>query len=83
MRRRVTDTVRTIADLNNEMISPLFQGVAEATEEAIYNSLLRATTTRGADGHTVSALPLDSTMAVLRKYNVLGWDRTGAPRGSH
>ena len=80
MRRRVTDTVRTIADLNNEMISPLFQGVAEATEEAIYNSLLRATTTHGADGHTVNALPLDSTMAVLRKYNVLGWDRTVAPR---
>jgi D-aminopeptidase len=80
MRRRITDTVRTIADLNNEMISPLFQGVAEATEEAIYNSLLRATTTHGAGGHTVEALPLDSTMAVLRKYNVLRWDRRRARR---
>ena len=79
MRRAITDTVRTIADLNNEAMSPLFQGVAEATEEAIYNSLFRATTTRGYDGHTVEALPIDSTVAILKKYNVLDWGRTLPP----
>lgn len=80
MRRRITDTVRTIADLDNEAMSPLFQGVAEATEEAIYNSLFRATTTRGYAGHTVQALPIDSTLAILKKYNALHWDRTVPPR---
>lgn len=80
MRRRITDTVRTIADLDNEAMSPLFQGVAEATEEAIYNSLFRATTTRGYAGHTVQALPIDSTLAILRKYNALRWDRTVPPK---
>jgi len=79
MRRRITDTVRTIADLDNESMSPLFQGVAEATEEAIYNSLFRATTTRGYAGHTVQALPIDSTLAILKKYNALHWDRTVPP----
>lgn len=79
MRRRITDTVRTVADLDNEAMSPLFQGVAEATEEAIYNSLFRATTTRGYAGHTVQALPIDRTLAILRKYNALNWNRTVPP----
>jgi D-aminopeptidase len=35
------------AELSNDAVSPLFQAVAEATEEAIYNSLFMATTTRG------------------------------------
>jgi len=38
--------VAQIAELSNEDVSPLFQAVAEATEEAIYNSLFMATTTR-------------------------------------
>lgn len=75
VRRAITDTVRTVSDLNNEAMSPLFQGVAEAAEEAIYNSLFRATTTRGYGGHTVSALPLDRTLTILRKYHALDWGR--------
>ena len=73
MRRKITesDSVRTVADLDNDAMSPLFQGVAEATEEAIYNSLFRATTVRGYAGHTVQALPLDSTMTILRKYHAV------------
>lgn len=63
---------------NNEM-SPLFQAVAEATEEAIYNSLFRATTTRGARGSVVEALPLERTLEILQRYNALHWDRTLAP----
>jgi D-aminopeptidase len=59
-------------------MSALFQGVVEATEEAIYNSLFKATTTEGHRG-TVEALPLDRVMEVLRKYNALGWDRTLPP----
>src|SRR5690606_35158794 len=54
------------AFLSNDVVSPLFQAVAEATEEAIYNSLFRATTIGD-----VEALPLDQTMDVLRKYNAV------------
>ncbi len=36
--------VRQVNDLGNDAMSALFQGVVEATEEAIYNSLFKATT---------------------------------------
>jgi len=63
-------TKPSAALLSNEAMSPLFLAVIEATEEAIYNSLFRATTTTGR-GHTVEALPIDRTLEVLRKYNAL------------
>jgi D-aminopeptidase len=56
--------------LSNEAMSPLFLAVIEATEEAIYNSLFRATTTTGR-GHTVEALPIARTLEILKKYNAL------------
>ena len=62
---------RSIKVLGNEAMSPLFLAVIEATEEAIYNSLFRATIITGR-GHTVEALPLDRTMEILRKHNALG-----------
>src|SRR5881392_646036 len=64
---RLTDTVAVVA---NDAMSPLFQAVIEATEEAIYNSLLRAETVRGYRG-TVRALPLDSTAAILKRFGVI------------
>jgi D-aminopeptidase len=62
---------RSIKVLPNDAMSPLFLAVIEATEEAIYNSLFRATTTTSR-GHTVEALPLDRTIEILRKHNALG-----------
>ncbi len=59
-----------VALLSNEAMSPLFLAAIEATEEAIYNSLFRATTTTGR-GHTVEALPLDRTLEILRKHGAL------------
>lgn len=56
--------------LGNESMSPLFEAVIEATEEAIYNSLFRAHDMTGR-GHTVKALPLKETLEVLRKYRVV------------
>jgi D-aminopeptidase len=56
--------------LSNDAMSPLFEAVIEATEEAVYNSMLRATTVSG-HGHTVEALPLAPTIAILRKYHAL------------
>src|SRR5437588_3927237 len=60
--------------LSNEAMSPLFLAVIEATEEAIYNSLFRATTTTGR-GHTVDALPIDRTLEILRRHGALLQDR--------
>src|SRR6266704_1629317 len=59
--------------LSNDAMSPLFLAVIEATEEAIYNSLFRATTTTWR-GHTVEALPIDHTLEILRKHGALGSD---------
>ncbi|HKD14454.1 MAG TPA: P1 family peptidase, partial [Candidatus Angelobacter sp.] len=56
--------------LANEAMSPLFEAVIEATEEAIYNSLFRARDASG-QGHTIKALPLKETLEILRKYNVV------------
>jgi D-aminopeptidase len=61
---RKTEGVTTLA------MSPLFLAAIEATEEAIYNSMLKATTTTG-NGHTVEALPVERTMEILRKHQVI------------
>jgi len=53
-------------ELPNDAMTPLFQAVAEATEEAIYNSLFRATTVKGHRG-TVEALPLERILKILGK----------------
>lgn len=50
--------LRATIEVPNEQVSPLFQAVIEATEEAIYNSLCMATTTVGYRGRRVEALPL-------------------------
>jgi D-aminopeptidase len=52
--------------LPDDALSPLFQAAIEATEEAIFNSLLRATTVRGRDGHVAEAIPIDRLRQVLR-----------------
>jgi D-aminopeptidase len=57
--------------LSNDAMSPLFMAVIEATEEAVYNSLFRATTTTGR-GRTVEALPIERTIEILRKYGAIG-----------
>ena len=48
----------TVTELPNARLSPLFEAVIEATEEAIYNALCMATTMTGYRGNTVEALPL-------------------------
>ena len=64
----------TTCELPNERISPLFQAVIEATEEAIYNSLFAATTMSGRDARTVEALPIDRVIATLRTRTALTAD---------
>jgi len=71
-------TLHTVELLPNDLLSPLFEAVVEATEEAIYNSMFRATTTRGHRG-TVEALPLDRVREVLARYGALDQDRRLPP----
>lgn len=70
VRRRRTPAVRSIQELGNDGMSPLFQAVIEATEEAIYNSLLKATTVKGHRA-TAEALPIDRTIEILSRYKAL------------
>src|SRR5207253_10609940 len=51
-------TCRDCKPTANDAMSPLFVAVIDATEEAIDNSLLKATTTTG-NGRTIDALPLE------------------------
>jgi D-aminopeptidase len=69
-RAKATANVYSQNVLSNDAMSPLFLAAIEATEEAIYNSLFRATTITGR-GHTVEALPLEKTLDILRKYHAL------------
>jgi D-aminopeptidase len=51
-------------------MSPLFEAVIEATEEAVYNSMFKATTMTGS-GHTVEALPIEKTVELLRAHHAI------------
>ena len=66
--RRRTDGQATTGGpvLRNDRMSPLFVAVADATEEAILNSMFRATTTRGQGGRTLTALPIERVVELCR-----------------
>lgn len=57
-----------IALVREDDLSVFFEAVIDATEEAIYNSLLRATSVRGDQGHTVEAIPIEKLRELLKKY---------------
>ncbi|MED6332625.1 MAG: P1 family peptidase [Pseudomonadota bacterium] len=59
--------------LVNDSMSPLFAATAEATEEAIYNAIFKATTVSSARGE-LQAIPMDSLIQILERYEVLNWD---------
>ena len=56
-------------------MTPLFAATAEATEEAIYNAIFKATTISSSRGE-LRAIPLEDLMRVLGKYQSLNWDQT-------
>lgn len=68
-RINANDALRNICVLGNDAMSPLFQAVIEATEEAIINSLLKATTVTG-NGRTIEALPIEKLKEILKKYSL-------------
>ncbi|HLW77358.1 MAG TPA: P1 family peptidase [Bryobacteraceae bacterium] len=58
-----------VESLPSDSMSTLFEAALESTEEAVYNSLLQATTVTG-NGRTVEAIPIDRLRELLRKYGV-------------
>jgi D-aminopeptidase len=69
VRRRYGATRLAGTEIGNDEMTGLFQGAAEATEEAIYNSLFAATTVT-ARGGTVEALPADEVIRILDRHDV-------------
>ena len=68
--------VGTYSELSNDAASPVFAAAAEATEEAIYNSLLMATTTRSIDAVTgkpvtVEALDIAAVRRILAAHGLV------------
>jgi D-aminopeptidase len=62
---RAAGPTQTVTLLRDERISPLFLAAAEATEEAILNSLFKAERMEGKGGHVAEALPLDKLRSLV------------------
>jgi D-aminopeptidase len=59
------ERTQTVEELHNDAMSPLFLAVVEAVEEAVYNSLLRATDVAGHAGNRGEAIPIDRLRELL------------------
>ena len=77
-RPRSSDVPVVTPSLVNESMSPLFAATAEATEEAIYNAIFKATTVESSRGK-LEAIPVEDLVRILEKHGVLNWDRTLSP----
>lgn len=60
----------TVLNEQHPALDALFLAVVEATEEAVLNALCAAHSIEGRDGHRVEALPLEATLAILRRQGV-------------
>lgn len=69
---RVSATPVATEVLVNDSLSPLFAAVTEATVEAVYNAIFKATTVSSARGE-LKAVPIERVKTILEKYNALHW----------
>ncbi len=69
-RPRESDAPVDTPSLVNAAMSPLFAATAEATEEAVYNAMFKATTVTSERG-TLEAIPIEEVRQVLERYNAL------------
>lgn len=65
------DRTAEITMLSNDRLDPVFEATVQAVEEAILNSMVKARTMSGANGHIVTELPHDGLREALRKYGRL------------
>ena len=66
---RLSETSVNTGSVSNASMSPLFAATVEATEEAIYNALLKATTVESSRGR-LEAISIDDVREVLEKFNL-------------
>lgn len=59
---------KSIVNVPNDYMSPLFLAVVEATEEAIYNSLFMANDMKGYKNREMNSLPVEKTLRIMDKY---------------
>jgi D-aminopeptidase len=65
------EATQTQTLLRDENLSPLFQAAREAAEEAILNSLLKATAITGFRGHHCEAIPVDRLIEICKRYGAI------------
>lgn len=68
---RQADKQQEQTTLRDDTLSPLFQATREAAEEAILNSLLKATAVAGFQGHEMGAIPIDRLIEICRRHGVI------------
>lgn len=71
VRHEATTALQRSETVPNDLTSPLFMAAIEATEEAILNSLFKAATVTGREGHTAEALPLLKVLPILKNHGVI------------
>ncbi|MCE7734514.1 MAG: P1 family peptidase [Candidatus Heimdallarchaeota archaeon] len=65
-----TPLVHEVESLEENLIDPIFKGVAEATEEAIINAIVAAKDMTGINGNTVYAIPHDRLVEIIKNHSV-------------
>lgn len=65
------EPLNSVQLLRDDQLSPLFQAVRDATEEAVVNSLLQARTITGQVGRTVEAIDPDQVQEICRRHGAV------------
>ena len=61
---------RTVEEVHNDPMSPLFLATVEAVEEAVYNSLLKATGVTGIQGHKGEAISIETLRELMADRSI-------------
>ena len=69
-----SESIRPIEMLANERLTPMFEAVVDATEEAVINALVGAESMTGINGNTFYSIPVERLRDLLRKHGRLNDD---------
>lgn len=67
VRRHATDKLQSTVELPNNAMTPFFEAVIEATEEAVYNALVAAETVKGFNQKTYRKLPVETIQTLISR----------------
>jgi D-aminopeptidase len=71
IRYRSSQAVETKPVVRDDRLSPLFLATKEATEEAVINSLLKATSVTGFRGRAADAIPIDRVVEICKRHGAI------------